>query len=339
MSDRTPHYIFAGLLQRETILLPSGKALVDVLGGNVLYAAVGSLVWEKDPPPGIMARVGEDYPQSWLELCEQRGIDTRGVRILPEALDVRSFTALTTRHLRSSEEPISHFSRLGLPFPRLLLGFRDQSAALNSRTQLLPTSLRQADLYPDYMDAGAAHLCPMDYLTHSLVPALLRQAAFTIVTIDPSPGYMNPTFWGDLPKIVTGLTAFIPSEEDLRCLFQGRSENLWEMIEAVAAYDCEIVIVKRGEGGQMLYDSTSRSRWEIPAYDSRVVDPSGAGNAFCGGFLSGFRRTYDPLQATLYGNISASLVVEGSGPFFALEALPGLAQARLEAIRPMVRRI
>jgi hypothetical protein len=32
------------------------------------------------------------------------------------------------------------------------------------------------------------------------------------------------------------------------------------------------------------------------------------------------------------------LVVEGSGPFFALEALPGLAQARLEALKEAVRR-
>jgi sugar/nucleoside kinase (ribokinase family) len=69
------------------------------------------------------------------------------------------------------------------------------------------------------------------------------------------------------------------------------------------------------------------------------VDPTGAGDAFCGGFLAGYRRTYDPLEAVLFGNISASLVVEGTGPFYALDALPGLAQARLDALRQSVRKI
>ena len=71
----------------------------------------------------------------------------------------------------------------------------------------------------------------------------------------------------------------------------------------------------------------------------RVLVLTGAGDAFCGGFLAGYRRTYDPLLAALHGNISASLVLEGHGPFYALEALPGLAQARLEALHQSVRRV
>jgi ribokinase len=179
----------------------------------------------------------------------------------------------------------------------------------------------------------------VDYLTHSLLPAVLRQAEFTTVTLDPSPGYMNPTFWDDVPALLTGLTAFLPSEEEMRSLFQGRSTDLWEMAEALAAYGCEIIIIKRGEGGQMLYDAATRTRWEVTAYPSRMVDPSGAGDAFGGGFLAGYRRSYDALEAVLFGNISASLVVEGTGPFYALDALPGLAQARLEALRQAVRRV
>jgi hypothetical protein len=41
----------------------------------------------------------------------------------------------------------------------------------------------------------------------------------------------------------------------------------------------------------------------------------------------------------LYGSVSASLVVEGSGVFYALDALPRLAQARLEALHETVRKI
>jgi sugar/nucleoside kinase (ribokinase family) len=339
MGNATPRFIVAGKLTREYLILPSDTPLLDVPGGNGLYAAAGLLVWEPDPPPGLVARVGEDYPQNWLHDFQEHGMDIRGVRILPRAVDVRSFMAYTSLHTRSNEDPVAHFARLELPFPKALLGYRSDSADLDSRTQLQPTSLRQGDFPPDYLDASAAHLCDLDFMTHSLLPAVLRQAEFTTVTLDPSRGYMNPTYWNDVPALITGLTAFLPSEEELRALFQGRSSDLWEMIEALAAYGCEMIVVKRGEGGQILYDAVSKNRWEISAYPSRVVDPTGAGDAFCGGFLAGYRRTYDPLQAVLYGNVSASLVVEGPGPFYALDALPGLAEARLESVRQSIRKV
>jgi sugar/nucleoside kinase (ribokinase family) len=150
---------------------------------------------------------------------------------------------------------------------------------------------------------------------------------------------MNPTFWDNIPAIINGVTAFLTSEEKINSLFQGKSTDLWEMAETLAGYGCEMIIIKRGTRGQYVYEHSSHSRWIIPAYPSRVLDPTGAGGAFCGGFLVGYRTTYNPLTAALYGNISASLVVEGSGTFYALDALPGLAQARLESLQGMVRKI
>lgn len=339
MVANSPQFIIIGQLLREYVILPSDRVLQDVPGGNLLYASAGLLVWEDDPIPGIVARVGEDYPQVWLEEFSRRGLDINGVNVLAHAVDVRSFVAFTGRSSRSTDDPVAHFARLGLPFPKALLGYREATKPLDSRTHLLPTSLRQSDIPPDYLDARGAHLCPLDYLTHSIMPAVLRQAEVAVVTLDPSPGYMNPTYWNDVPSLITGLTAFLPSEEEVRSLFEGRSEDLWEMAEALSAYGCEIVVIKRGEGGQYLYDAAARTRWEIPAYPSHVVDPSGAGDAFCGGFLAGYRRTYNPLQAGLYGNISASLVVEGVGPFYALDALPGLADARLDSLKQSVRKV
>jgi len=339
MDAVTPRFLVAGQLTRDYVLFPSDKPLLDVSGGSALYAAVGVAIWEPDPPPALVARVGEDYPQEWLDDFSRQGLNTQGVRVLPEAVDVRFFTAFLSRSTRALDDPVAHFARLGLPFPKALLGYRDTSSMVNSRTRLLPTSLRQGDIPPDFLDASAIHLCPLDYLTHSLLPAVLRQAEFTTITVDPSPGYMNPIFWGDVPALLTGLTAFLPSEEEVRSLFQGRSSDLWEMAEALAAYGCEIVVIKRGESGQLVYDNAGHNCWEVPSYPARLVNPTGAGDAFCGGFLAGYRRTYDPLQAALHGNVSASLVVEGHLPSYALDTLPGLPEARLEALRQSVRKI
>lgn len=340
MEGKSPRYLFFGQLSRDYVVFPSGEVRLDIPGGNALYAAVGLAVWEPDPPPGIIARVGEDYPREWLDSFARHGLDTRGVRVLPQAVDVRAFYAFTDRTSRSQDDPVGHFARLGLPFPKPLLGYHaPPQVVLDSRTRLMPTSLRQGDIPPDFMDATAAHLCSLDYLTHSVLPAVLRQAEFTTVTLDPSQGYMNSVFWDDVPALLTGLTAFMPSEEEVRSLFGGRSSDLWEMAEALAAYGCEMVVIKRGEKGQLLYDSATRTRWEVPPYPARLVNPLGAGDAFCGGFLAGYRRAYDALEAVLYGNISASLVVEGHEPLYALDFLPGLPQARLESLRQSARKV
>jgi sugar/nucleoside kinase (ribokinase family) len=339
MASTSLRFVIAGQLKRDFALLANGKSLVDVPGGNLIYAASGFGVWEQPNKAGLLARVGEDYPHEWLDDIHRRGFDTQGVRILPEAVDLRNFYAYTDVYTKLVEDPAAHFTRLQQPFPKALLNYSRPATNYDSRSQLDSTSLRQSDIPEDYLDATAAHLCPIDYLTHTLLPAVLRQNGFTTVTLDPSVGTMSPTFWEEIPALVTGLTAFLPNEDKLRRLYHGRSTDLWEMMESIAAYGCEIVIVKRGERGQYLYDRATGVKWEIPAYPSKVVDITGTGDSFCGGFLAGYRQSYDPVQAALYGSISASLTVEGSGAFYALDGLPGLAQARLSALKEGVRKV
>jgi hypothetical protein len=339
MPGTSSRYVIAGQLKRDFALIPDGRALVDIPGGNLIYAAAGFGVWEPSNQVGLLARVGEDYPREWLGDFKMRGFDIQGIRVLPEAIDLRSFYVYLDIYTRLNEDPAAHFTRLHQPFPKALLNYARARNTYDSRTQLTQTSLRQSDIPIDYLDATAAHLCPIDYLTHTLLPAVLRQNGCTTVTLDPSVGTMTPTFWDDIPALVSGLTAFLPNEEEMRTLFQGRSTDLWQMMETITDYGCEIVVVKRGERGQLLYDRATKTHWEISAYPARVIDPTGAGDSFCGGFLAGYHQTYDPLQAVLFGGISASLTIEGSRAFYALDALPGLAQARLEALKEGVRKV
>lgn len=339
MTTTLPRFLVTGQLTRDYIVLPDGVALIDVPGGNVLYASVGVKIWEPDPPPAIIARVGNDYPVEWLDQFHSWGLNADGIRTLPEPVDLRFFTSFIDRSTRVHDDPLSHFARHGLPFPKSLLGYRYSNTQISSRTRMQNISLRQGDIPLEFLDAKVAHFCPLDYLTHSLLPAVLRQSEFTTITLDPSPGYMTPAFWDDVAALLTGLTAFLPSEEEARSLFHGRSTDLWEMAEALGAYGCEMIVLKRGERGQFLYVPSTHARWEIPPYPARVKNPVGAGDAFCGGFLAGYRRSFDPLEAVLCGNISASLVVEGNSPAYALDAHPALASARLEALRQSVRKL
>jgi len=324
-------YVVAGQLCRDFILPLEGRPALDVPGGGLIYAAVGLRIW--DDHIGLVGRVGEDYPQEWLEEFARWGFDVRGIRVIPEAVELRRFIY----DMDADPNPLARFSQMGIPVPKALLGYTPPPAGIDSREKPTPLTLRWNDLPSEYLEATAAHLAPMDYLSHAVLPSLLRRGNVTTITLDPGAGYMTPAFWDAIPTIVRDITAFLVSEEKLRSLFEGRSSDPWEMAEALASYGCEVVVVKRGQQGQYVYDHARKKRWILPAYPARVVDPTGAGDAFCGGFLAGFRQHYDPLEAALWGNISASLVVEGCGPFYALDALPGLAHARLEALRDGVR--
>jgi sugar/nucleoside kinase (ribokinase family) len=150
---------------------------------------------------------------------------------------------------------------------------------------------------------------------------------------------MKPTYLGEIPGLLSEITAFIVPENQLRDLFQGRSADLWEMAEAIGGFGPEFVLIQTARSGIYLYDRDNQRRWEIPQYPSRIADPTGERDAFAGGFLLGYREHYDPLEAALMGGVAASLVVEGSGVYYALDAMPGLRDARLASLRSLVREI
>ena len=111
------------------------------------------------------------------------------------------------------------------------------------------------------------------------------------------------------------------------------------MAETISVYGPEYVVIKCGASGQLLYDVRTKRKWEVSAYPARVSDPTGVGDAFNGGFLAGYCKKYDALEGVLYGNISASLKIEGGGPYYPLDVMPGLAEARLNVLRDMVREL
>ena len=306
-------------------------------GGNLLYAAAGARLWSDTT--ALLARVGEDYPHDWLRQFEQKGMDPQGVKILPGAMDLRQFMAYTDINSFQNANPVSHFARLGMAFPKGLLGYQPPTSDADSRIAGKPDSPRISDIPSDYFSAKAIHLCPLDYLAHAQLAPAFRQGGVTAVTIDPGPGYMNGNFLNDMRSLLQGITAFLPSEEEIRTLFWGRTTDLWEMAETLGSYGVEIVVIKRGARGQYVYEHDRRKKWDVPAYPGHLVDPTGAGDAFCGGFLAGYVASFDALQAALHGNVSASLAIEGSGVFYALEALPGLAQARLQSLAEIVRMV
>jgi len=329
-----PQFLVFGKLTREYLLPPAGPSRLDTAGGNLLYAAAGLRLWESSV--GLVGRVGDDYPREWLNACMARGFDTCGIHILSNNLDVREFLAYDELLEVCHINPVSHFARHELTFPKSLLGYQPPD---DKKRRVEEGMLVVTDIPGDYLMARAALLCSMDIVTQTQLIAGMKSGSVHTFVLDPGPDSMTPTARRRLPALLNGVTAFLPSQEELCNLFWGETHDLWEMAEAVSMYGCEYVVIKCGRRGQLLYDTNSKRKWEIPAYPTRLVDPTGAGAAFCGGFLAGYCKNYDPLEGALYGNVSASLKLEGSGAFYPLDVLPGLAEARLSALKDMVREV
>jgi sugar/nucleoside kinase (ribokinase family) len=328
-----PRFLVFGQLTREYLLPPIGPPRLDASGGSLLYAAAGIGVWESGI--GLVGRVGNDYPRQWLNECRARGLDTHGIHILPKDLDVRDFLSYNESLEASRINPVTHFARREMTFPKSLLGYQLQAEKKFDEERALIVT----DIPDEYLNARAALICPMNLIAQTQLIAGLKRGSVHTFVLDPSIETMTPTARRALPALLNGVTAFLPSMEELKNLFWGETHDLWQMAQAISIYGCEYVIIKCGARGQLLYDVDTKRKWEIPAYPARVADPTGAGHAFCGGFLAGYCRNYDPIEGVLYGNISASLKLEGSGPFYPMEVMPGLAEARLHVLRDMVREV
>lgn len=331
-----PTFALAGKLTREYLLPPAGQPRLDAPGGDLLYAAGGLAVW--DSSIALMSQVTRAYPAEWIEDLQGRGWDVSGIHTgADDSADLRSFIAYNDAGERGSGNIVSQFARRGMTFPKSLLGYQPPVDSANPLREIGPLSPAALRAPKDYRKIRFVHLCPFDFTSQGQMANLFKGGSGQTLTLDPAPDYMKPAFLRDLRVAIAGVTAFLPSEEEIRSLFWGETNDLWEMTQRLGEFGLQAVVVKRGGQGQYVYDAVGKKRYEIPAYPARLMDPTGAGSAFCGGFLAGYERAQDPLLAALYGNVSASLKIEGVGPFSPLDALSGLADARLQSLKEMAR--
>jgi sugar/nucleoside kinase (ribokinase family) len=337
MTEATLKYISVGGLREDYFITAAGEVHLQKIGGNALFSAVGARIWTDRV--GLLSRVGSNYPRNWLEQLGQRGFNTEGVTILPEPHDTRTFYAYLSLEERSDVNPAMHFDRINQPLPPELNDYVSSTTGQEERTRFGPLAVRPSEVPHSYLFAHGFHIAPCEFVVHNTLPPTLRRSGVQLITCDPSVRYMQPNFTDEVKQIVNGLDAFLPSEMETRAFFRDAVSDLWQAAEAFGAMGTRVVVIKQGARGQLVYETATRRKWHVPAYPAKVRDVTGAGDAYCGGFLTGLAETGKPLEAALRGAVSASLVIEGSGALYALGSTPGLAQARLESLRGMVREI
>ena len=323
-----PAYAIVGCLTIDSVVSANGDLIHRTCGGNSLWAAVGAHIW--DQRVGIVARAGVDYPSECLgEIA--KSVDLSGLRRLPGLHPVHVAFAYRPDGSRSRRIPNDVFATIP---ESLRLDFIDDT---EDDVRYLSGTPTPDDIPSAWLsDVEAAHLPALLVQSHrELITALRRGRPSRLITVD-SPWYerRNTTSDADV-DILREIDAVLPSEDDLM-LFRP-DMPLVEAARELIAYGAPAVVVKLASAGSIVLD-TSGEITHVPAYPARTLDPTGAGDSFCGGFLVGLRETRDLVQATLYGTVAASFVVEDRHaiPVFAVPR--SAAEERLKVISERVRR-
>lgn len=322
-------YAVVGRLSVDYIVTADDQVHEEMLGGGAAYSAAGARLWSSSV--GLVSRIGANFPEEHLRALRNCGVDLSNLQRSELKLTHRTFFAYESPTIRTDGKPTSHFLRVGKPLPKSLLDF-DPEEDPRSREDLDPDPER---VTLNGADFTAVHLAPLSWRRANLISARIRDRGVPLITLDPDSAYIRPGEYEQLKLLLHNVDAFLPSASQAEVLFRPKPKNVneLEMLETFGSWGPRFIVLKRGASGQVVYDRDQRKAWEVPAYPTQPHDVTGAGHAFCGGFLVGLGETGDPREATLRGSVAASMAIEGMGPLYPLKALRGLAAARLEYLR------
>jgi ribokinase len=99
------------------------------------------------------------------------------------------------------------------------------------------------------------------------------------------------------------------------------------------------VAIKLGSDGSLVCGPDLEEPVHVPCVPVETVDPTGAGDAYCGAFGVAYGQTRNALAAALHGTVAGSLTVERRGALAVLPFDQVLAEQRLSWLRSMLREI
>jgi sugar/nucleoside kinase (ribokinase family) len=318
-----------GCLTRDSVISANGERILSACGGNALYAAAGAHVWE--PRVGVVARVGTDYPAACLaELAES--VDLAGLRHLPGEHPLRVTFAYRPDGERTRQ----------IPAPLLDAMTDAERVAFVDTTRdddgYLAATPAPEDIPAGWLaGSGGFHLPAILARSHRTLVAHLRtHRPDAPITLD-APWFAHRDWSTEaVPDLLGLVDAVLPSEDDVARYRPGAP--LLDVARELVADGARVVVVKLGGMGSLVVDRSGRAV-HVAAYPADVVDPTGAGDGFCGAFLVGLIETGDPVRAALYGTVAASFVVEARSALPVLGHARSDAEARLRRIEPGVRAI
>jgi ribokinase len=340
--------ICCGGLRTDYIITAQNEVRLMEMGGNALFAAAGAKLWLDRV--AILARAGESYPSGWIDDLSEFGFDVRGIRRVAGPQDHRTFYAYINNDERVDTEPAKHFARAGVPLPAVLHDYVHSTPGQDNPRQYEPLAVTPEDL-DAYFDAGdaahrpapavsALHMGPISIRTLRYLPEAARRHSIGIVSADPGERAMQPALLTYIEDALAQLDIFMPSDQEVMSLFRDEPAQMDAQQSALwfAERGPRVVVQKLGSDGALVHEKGG-GFWHVPALPVQVVDVTGAGDAFCGGFMADFVQHGDPVRAAITGTVSASLCVQDYGALHMLRATADETDHRAALLRSYVSRV
>ncbi len=270
--------LIVGTVTLDTVQTPQ-KRVEDVLGGSGTYAAVAASFFGN--PVRLVGVVGADFPQTYADFLQTRDICLEGLKRVENGKTFRWGG-------RYAED-------------------------FNVRDTLFTELNVIADFHPVLPDAYKE----TPYLFLANDPPQLQ---LSIIEQTPNPKLVvcdTMDFWiheerEALEKTIERVDILILNDSEAK-LLTGES-NLLRAARAILRYGPKRAIVKKGEHGAI--SITESSFFSAPAYPlTAVIDPTGAGDTFAGGFMGYLASVGDVSEgsirkAMMYGTVVASFNIE-----------------------------
>jgi sugar/nucleoside kinase (ribokinase family) len=271
--------VIVGSLAFDTIQTPWERR-ERIVGGSGTYCSLAASFFTS---PKIVGVVGKDFPAAVLKLFRARGIDMEGLEVRPGK----------TFHWEG---------RYGYD-PNQRETIRTDINVYEAYRPRLPATYRKADMvFLANIDPGLQD----DILVQVRKPRL--------VAMDTMNHWIRSrpeTIWRVLKKV----DILFANDEEIRMLTE--EANLIKAGKKILSAGPRLVVTKKGEHGALVFGR--RFVFGVLAHPcENVVDPTGAGDSFAGGFLGYLdkvRRFAHPdiRRAAVYGSVLASFTIEDFG--------------------------
>lgn len=283
-----------GSVAFDALETPYGKT-DKIIGGAATYATLAASYFTK--ANNLVAVVGDDFPQSMIDLLETQGVNTEGLEV------------------RKGEKTFFWSGRY--------------HENMNSRDTVEVQLNVMGDFNPKIPDSyqGATYL-----LLGNTSPEIQKMVLDRLATRPRLVVLDTMNLWIDialdsLKTVLKEVDLLTINDEEARLL--SGEYSLRKAAKKILTMGPKTLIIKKGEHGALLFHHDEV--FFAPALPlEEVFDPTGAGDSFAGGFIGYLARTDDISfenlkRALIYGSVMASFCVEK----FGVERLVGLSETEI----------
>jgi len=266
--------LILGSVALDTIETKYGKA-ENLLGGSATYATIAAGLYGDAIPVGI---VGDDFPKDGLDIFEKFSKNLKDLDQQPGG----TFKWGGKYH-ESGDDRDTLFTDLGV--------FENFNPSIHTSNKNA-SWLFLANIHP------------------SLQLSVLEQCTNAPLVVTDTMNLWIDSTPEELKKIISKTNILLINESELHLLT--KEQNVDKSIKEVLSMGPEKLIVKFGSKGAKCFSENENIA--VGVYPvKKVIDPTGAGDVFGGGFISGLVDGLSIKEAMLRGSALASFCIEDFG--------------------------